>query len=96
MSYNSFGTLDTSNLAWDLFFPVLLYHHVLFFFLFFFLLKMYGGCCRKRTNFQWRWEVVIALYLENILFKEKSLSPSGNCMWGHANVLMLEEQKDNI
>ena len=39
---------------------------------------------------------LFALYLENILFKEKSLSPSGNCMWGHANVLMLEDQKDNF
>ena len=39
---------------------------------------------------------LFALYLENILFKEKSISPFEKWMWGHANILTLKEQKDNF
>ena len=57
---------------------------------------MYGDAVEKGRNSNGVGKSLFALYLENILFKEKSISPSVNCMWGHANVLTLEEQKDNF
>ena len=58
---------------------------------------MYGGCCRKTTKFQRRWEVAVRCVFWKIhCSKKNSCILFENWIWGHANILTLEGQKDNF
>ena len=62
------GTLDTSNLEL-VFFPVLRHNHVLF------LKRCIADVVEKGQSFSGVGKSLIAVYLENTLFKEKLIHP---------------------
>ena len=81
---SDFGTLDTSNLG-------------LVFFLFccttvYYFETMHGGCCRKKAKLEWLWEVTIrCVFGKYTVQRQIHTSFYENWIWGHANILTLEE-----